>query len=443
MPVGIGGTACVGGRRASWAILLLAFLLTLTLVDPSLAGTATTERVSVGSDGAQGNNLSAFASISATGRFVAFESVASTLVGGDTNGADDIFVHDRRRGKTERVSLTSTGAQAKGDSIFPSISAKGRFVAFASYSNLDGNDTNGLIDVYIRDRKTGKTERVSVSSRGTQGNGFSLNSSVSAKGRFVAFQSSSNLVGNDTNDSYDIFVHDRKTGQTERVSVSSRGTQGNGRSINPSISSNGRFVSFFSDASNLVGSDTNGADDVFVHDRRTGQTERVSVGSDGAQGNNFSIYPFISAKGRFVAFTSDASNLVGRDTNGVRDAFVHDRRTGETERVSLSSGGAQGRGISGATSISAKGRFVAFFSEASDLVGNDTNGSIDVYVRDRKTGQTERVSLSSRGAQIRRGSGAGLISANGHFVAFTSEASNVVQGDTNGIGDVFVRGPLR
>ncbi len=382
------GTGGVGGRRVALATLVLALLVALALTDPSLAGTARTERISLASDGTQGDGESSFgnssgSSLSAHGRFVAFDSAASTLVGRDTNGATDVFVRDRMTGETKRVSLRSGGAQGNGTSFFSSISADGRFVAFTSdASNLVGNDTNDWWDVFVHDRRTGKTERVSLSSGGAQGRGTSFSSSISADGRFVAFVSGApNLVGNDTNETHDVFVRDRRTGKTELVSLGSDGAKGNSSSFFSSISADGRFVAFFSYASNLVGGDTNGAIDVFVRDRSTRETKRVSLRSDGAQGGGDSSYPSISPDGRFVAFTSDASNLVGGDTNGVTDAFVRDRKTGETERVSLGSGGTQGNGDSRGSSISANGRFVAFPSDASNLVGGDTNDAIDVFVR--------------------------------------------------------------
>jgi tricorn protease-like protein len=428
------------------ATLALALLVTLALTDPSLAGTAKTERVSLGSDGAQGNGYSARPAISARGRFVAFQAWASTLVKGDTNRATDVFVHDRKTGETERVSVGSGGAQGNQESFNPSISATGRFVSFVSAaSNLVENDTNDWYDVFVHDRRTGKTERVSVSSRGTQGNNTSFDTAISAHGRFVAVASAAwNLVPRDTNFSHDIFVHDRRTGETERVSVSSGGVAGNGPSFGPVISDHGRRLAFYSYASNLVGGDTNGATDVFFHDRRTGRTERVSVSSGGAQGNDDSFYASISAcGGRFVSFASAASNLVRNDTNHAIDLFVHDRRTGETERVSVSSGGVQGNDRSYVGSLSATGRFVAFFSDASNLVEGDTNGAMDVFVHDRRTGETELVSLSSHGIQGTGDSFGPSISSGGRFLAFGSSASNLVAGDTNDEDDIFVRGPLR
>src|SRR5207244_2293689 len=193
------------------------------------------------------------------------------------------------------------------------------------------------------------TERVSVASDGTtEGNDASLGSALSADGRFVAFDSAAtDLVAGDTNGVSDVFVHDRQTGTTERVSVASDGAQGNGKSVflsfafPPALSADGRFVAFVSFATNLVAGDTNGATDVFVHDRQTGTTERVSVASDGAESNAACLGSALSADGRFVAFQSDATHLAPGDTNGTASALVRDRQTGTTERVTLATGGSQ------------------------------------------------------------------------------------------------------
>src|SRR5213592_4033360 len=255
---------------------------------------------------------------------------------------------------TERVSVASGGTTEGNDtSLGSALSADGRFVAFdSSATDLVAADTNGVSDVSVHDRQTGTTERVSVASHGAQGNGssglvtFAFPPALSADGRFVAFVSAAtNLVASDTNGATDVFVHDRQTGTTERVSVASDGTEGNAASAGATLSADGRFVAFHSAATNLVAGDTNATNDVFVHDRQTGITERVSVASDGTQGNKASSYPALSADGRFVAFDSDATNLVAGDTNGTTDVFVHDRQTGTTERVSVASGGGtQGNG---------------------------------------------------------------------------------------------------
>ncbi len=422
-----------------------------------------TERVSVASDGAQANSASAIPTISGDGRYVAFSSDASNLVPGDTNARDDVFVHDRVTGATQRVSVASDGTQANSDSAIPAISADGRYVAFWSdASNLIPGDTNGSADVFVRDRATGTTERVSVASNGIQANSYSYYTAISGDGRYVVFSShASNLVPGDTSAALDVFVHDRATGTTERVSVASDGTQANCDSDNypvisaiiisgnpdsdyPAISGDGRYVAFSSQACNLVPGDTNGTPDMFVHDRVTGTTERVSVASDGTQANSSSYYPAISGDGRYVVFSSSASNLVPgdllyRDIDGItNDVFVHDRVTGATELVSVASDGTQANESSFYSAISAEGRYVAFTSTASNLVPGDTNMHFDVFVHDRVTGATELVSGSSDGTQADNSSLYPAISAEGRHVAFLSYASNLVPGDTNGVSDVFV-----
>src|SRR5439155_1719694 len=217
-----------------------------------------------------------------------------------------------------------------------------------------------------------------------------------------------------------VIVHDRQTGTTERVSVDSAGTQANGDSTEVALSADGRFVAFISVAPDLVTGDTNGVADVFVHDRQTGTTERVSVDSAGTQANGASTGVALSADGRFVAFTSVAPDLVTGDTNGAADVFVHDRQTGTTERVSVDSAGTQANGASFGGAMSADGRYVAFTSAAPDLVAGDTNGAMDVFVHDRQTGTTERVSVDSAGNQVNGSSFGGALSADGRFVAFTS-----------------------
>src|SRR5213596_2866410 len=426
-------------------------LVLLTVLWGRSAGAQTTERVSVASGGTtEGNDTSLGSALSADGRFVAFDSAATNLVAGDTNGVSDVFVHDRQTGTIERVSVASGGAQGNGSSGLigfafpPALSANGRFIAFVSFAtNLVAGDTNAATDVFVHDRLTGTTERVSVASGGTEGNDASFGFALSADGRFVAFQSdATNLVPGDTNGATDVFVRDRQTGMTERVSVASDVTQANNASSYPVLSADGRFVAFDSAATDLVAGDTNGVSDVFVHDRQTGRTERVSVASGGAQGNGnsggFFAVPALSAAGRFVAFQSAATNLVAGDTNGTTDVFVHDRQTGATERMSAASGGVQGNGFSAGPALSADGRFVAFRSAGTNLVAGDTNGATDVFVHDRQTGTTERVSVASGGTQGNDSSAGPALSAAGLLVAFHSTASNLVAGDANRAYDIFV-----
>ena len=401
----------------------------------------TMERASVSSLGVEGNSVSQIPAISGDGRFVAFESSATNLVPGDTNGMLDIFVRDRQNGTTERASVSTGGIQASSNCSRASISGDGRFVAFESFaSNLAVGDTNASVDIFVRDRQLGACERVSVSAAGAQGNADSITPSISADGRTVAFESNaSNLVAGDANGTYDIFVRDRQSGTTELISVDSSGAQGNGISYSPVISADGRFVAFVSVATNLVAADTNAAGDIFVRDRLAGTTERVSISNAGAQANAASHSASISADGRCVAFASSAWNLVPNTGGGV---FVRDRQLARTECASVDSSGAWGGGDQ-FNSISADGRFVAFWSSVSNIVAGDTNGMLDVFVRDRGTATTERISVDAFGVEGNGHSYGGEISADGRFVAFESQATNLVAGDTNSNRDIFVheRGP--
>jgi Tol biopolymer transport system component len=404
-----------------------------------------TERMSVATGGTQGDSASVYPSISADSRFVAFYSAATNLVAGDTNAAADIFVHDRMMDTTERVDVDSSGSQPDGGAGLASISGDGRYVAFGSYAtNLaPDDDTHGYSDIFVRDRLhvVRTTEMVSVDSSGAQGNSLSFWGSISGDGRYVAFRSGSLLAG-DPGPYYDIFVRDRQGGTTECVSVDSGESGANGDSTSAFISADGRYVAFNSLASNLVAGDTNGFSDVFVRDRQGGTSERVSLATGGVQGNAACLdFPSISTDGRFVAFLSDATNLVAGDTNGFSDVFVRDRQAGTTQRVNVASGGAQANAQSEHASISADGRFVAFQSDASNLVAGDTNGVTDVFVRDLQNGTTDRVSVvNGNGAQANGESVScpwSSISGDGRFVAFESYASNLVTGDT--IAGVFVR----
>jgi hypothetical protein len=441
--------------------LLAAMIIAGALALPAAAASPpSTTRVSVSSGGAQGDRDTYAAGISADGRFILLSSQARNLVPGDTNDRWDVFVRDRSSGVTERVSVSTGGAQAQpgsdpwGGSTAGGMSASGRYVVFQSDAkNLVPGDTNRTEDVFLHDRASGVTTRVSVSSTGSQANGPSSFATISADGRYVAFQSmASNLVRGDTNGLSDVFVRDLATGKTTRVSINSRGRQARCNlayceSTEPALSAHGRYVAFESSATNLVPHDTNRLADVFVRDRRTGKTTRVSVDSRGRQGggdrtNNGSNAPAISANGRYVVFHSADSNLVRGDTNRVFDIFVHDRRTGRTIRVSVSSSGAQANQESlGAASISSDGRYVAFTSLASNLVAGDANEITDVFLRDLAAGTTTLASLGQAGNQGDDASSATGVafSASDRYLAFSSWAANLVAGDTNIVPDAFVR----
>lgn len=443
---------------------MVAAAMVVFAASPAGAAAFKTRRATVNSGGMGANSNSWNVDLSAGGRFVAFGSDATNLVKGDTNGYTDVFVHDFTTGKTTRVSVRSNGSQAdQGDPYSGyyavAISATGRYVAFDSgASDLVPGDTNGYYDMFVHDRKTGKTTRVSVRSNGNEANDESYyNVDISADGRFVAFSSdATNLVKGDTNGYADAFVHDRVTGKTTRVSVRSNGNEGDDYSSYYSLAmtADGRFVTFDSGSTNLVGGDTNGVYDIFVHDRTTGKTTRVSLRSNGDEGDGDSYENAdLSSSARFVTFSSDATNLVNGDTNGYTDVFVHDRQSGKTTRVSVRSNGNQANDASGFGTggyydtmlrMSADGRYVAFASNASNLVTGDTNGYMDVFVHDRTTGKTRRISVRSNGNEGNNGSGeyGVAMTRDGHFVGYASYATNLAPGDNNGTDyDVYVSGP--
>jgi Tol biopolymer transport system component len=345
------------------------------------------ERVSVGDDGAEALGSSTQPAIDGDGRFVAFVSNASNLVAHDANAALDVFIRNNEDGTTERVSVGPRGTEANADSHSPAVSGDGRFVAFASSaSNLVPGDTNGATDIFVHDRKRHVTARVSVATSGLQADGESASRpAISADGRYIAFASAAtNLVPGDSNAVPDVFVHDRRAGSTVRVSVASDGSQVDAPSLAaPAISRDGRFIAFVSAASKLVPGDANALADVFVHDTRTGMTERASVASDGAQAQLVGVLgaPAISEDGHVVAFASAAADLVAGDHNGTTDIFVRDRRLGLTSRVSVGRGGADATGPSFAPVLSADGSVVAFVSDATDLAEGDVNARTDVFVR--------------------------------------------------------------
>jgi len=404
------------------------------------ASAQTTEVVSISSSGVTGNGHSEWPVISADGRFVLWQSQAWNLAPGDPNATHDAYLRDVQTGTTEMISVDSGGAHAAGFSLGTSISADGNLgVFFSNATNLAPGDTVSDFDVFVRDRANGTTTIVSVDSSGVHGDGASEQAVISPDGRYVAFRSrASNLAANDTNAEWDVFVHDRQTGATERVNLGPGGAEAHGDSYPTSMSFDGRYVLFSSLASDLVTGDTNNERDIFVRDRQLGQTRRISVSSAGVQTNGDSHAGFMSADGRFATYVSDGNNLVLNDTNGVQDVFVHELATSVTTRVSVAAGGGQSNGFATGNGITADGRYVSMASTATNLVPGDA-GFSDVFVHDRWSGLTTRVGLASNGDAPNAASQGGAISSDGRYVTFFTAAGNVVPGIGGGTQQVYRR----
>jgi hypothetical protein len=319
------------------------------------------------------NGIGALSKISADGRYVAMRI------------SKDMFIYDTWTKDIYPINKSSSGELGNGMSYFAALSADGNIAAFSSDSaNLVANDTNNSADIFVHNRKTAKTVRVSVSSTGKEaplGIGNSGIADISANGRFVVFSSAAdNFVSNDLKATEDVFVHDLNTKITALVSVPVTQNGKNGHSSYPSISANGQFIAYQSAASKLVANDTpDSYSDIFVYDRINKITTKITRNANG-----HSIYPAISADGRYVAFMSQASNLVLYDTNKAWDTFVYDRKTAKTRRVNVKPSGGQSSGdrslYQAKPAISADGRFISFESGAADLATNDVDSaSTDVF----------------------------------------------------------------
>jgi Tol biopolymer transport system component len=427
-------------RKATAIRLLLASVgslaLALGVATMALAGNAKTTLVSVSSSGEPANADSGNPSVSADGRFVAFVSYATDL---DPSGDRGVFVRDR---KTSRTQLAAP-ASGPNKPIQPSISADGRFVAYAE------PDAYGDGNIHVRDMNSGKTSLVTVGVDGKPAGGRSQNPSLSANGRFVAFSSgATNLTRRKPIAGRNEFVRDMKTGKTQQVNVSTAGKTGNGYCHHPSISADGRYVAFESNATNLV----KGARgyNVYVRDLKKHETKLVSLSSAGKKANRGSHKAAISGDGRYVAFASKASNLVKHDTNKSLDIFRRDVVKHKTVRVSVSSSGRQSNGTSGFPAISNHGGFITFQSSARNLVPGGADGRLHVFFRDERHRKTVQADVSSSGHPANTGVGVLIpfytsslaMSADGRFVAVESPATNLVLGQTDGTDAVYMRGPM-
>lgn len=397
--------------------------------------------VSRGSLGTQANNYSESPSISADGRYVAFVSYATNLV--STNGivGPAIYVHELNQSITSVISINSSGSPANGPCYSPQVSGDGRFVVFMSNAtNLVDGDTNAASDIFVRDTRLGTTTLVSVSSDGVQGSAASVQPTISTDGRYIAFSSSSaNLADNDTNGKNDIFVRDMASGTTTLVSRTGSGTQAASDCGNPKISGNGLAVAFETASDNFVLNDTNDAVDVVCKNLSTGMVDLVSPGLNGSVQPGDSSLLSISQDGSKVLFISPSAGFVPNDNNGNSDCFFRNITLGITERISVSTTGNEANGSSYGASISSDGNFIAFGTTASNFDPNDVGGFIDVYWRDRSAGVTTLISKCATTAFCDAESLSASIDASGRRVAYVSISSNVVPNDLNGTKDVFVR----
>ena len=453
--------------RSNTALIAVPVALTLLAGAHTFAHGRASSRtilVSRNAAGQQGNDVSSFPTISGDGRYVAFQSTATNLSPLATDGTQQIYVLDRKTGAVELVSRNGLSVAGNEESTGPAISDDGRFVAFFSHANnLVNGDTNDQRDVFVYDRRRDRIERVSVSSRGEQGTGVDdaeeleehggLHAleghppSISADGRFVVFWTGLNgLVRGDTDDVIDVFVHDRRTNKTRRVSKGVGGVPADGASRRAKINGPGTLVVFDSEATNLVADDTNGKMDIFAYDLVRGRLRMLTRAADGSQTNDDSLEPHLDFSGRIVAFTSWASNLVASDVNNTRDAFVLDRGTSEVELISRAPNGAQLPAPTFEAGPSPDGRYVAIMTLASIVPQVTAN----IFLFDRQTKQLEQLNVNSQGQpgdplvigtidEPIADPSVPAMSAGAKSVAFWSTAANLVAGDSNGAGDVFIR----
>lgn len=393
--------------------------------------------------GMQFDGWADYPAISADGRFVAFVTAGEYIPTlWQVRSPGDIFLHDRESGETFSIVNATDLREEYSSFTYPSLSGDGRYVAFEAIAPLPKNPYimeagDQSHQVYVVDRVTGEAELISRASDGTEGNRRSIDPVISAGGRFVTFSSwADNLVPGDTNGAVDVFVRDRETGETGRVSTASDGMQADDTSYPSWISGDGRWAVFASRADNLAFGDANGETDVFLHDRTTGETSLVSLSPEGVQLNGSSVSPAISSDGSHIVFRSFAEETPP-GTSAPVDIFVRDRLSGRTARITDYPPGTHATGWSRAPAVSADGRFVVFSSDAA-LTAGDANRREDVFVYDMQTGSTTLVSVASDRTQGNGTSRSPDISGDGRYVAFVSEADNLVENDTNGYADVFV-----
>lgn len=426
------------------AVSLSLMLISVTIISiegPASAGSVIA-RVSLDAAGAEVTGVSEDPDISGDGNLVVFASQSADLVPGDTNGRQDVFVKDLASGTVTRVSVDSAGNEANGDSSSPVISADGTTVAFVSSATDLTTDTNGVDDIFVHTISSGVTELISVSTAGSQTSRESAQPSISADGMAVAFRAfDGSLVAGDTNTLQDVFLRDRSTSTTIRVSVDSSGNQAVSAadpsgSQRPSISDDGNRISYWSSATNLVTGDTNAAHDIFLYQVDTAVTTRLSTNS-ATEGDGNSFSPDISGDGTVVSFYSRASNLASGDTNGVADVFVTEVGSGTLELVSINNATpADGQSVSPV--LSSDGSVVVYITEADNLTADSSPAGLDVLAYHRSSGLTQLVSKAGAGNGGNGSSNNAAVSSDGTMTTFQTDASDLVADDMNAATDIYV-----
>ncbi len=387
---------------------------------------------------AGGNGSSYATDVSKNGRFIEFTSTANDLVAGDIEGHSDVFVFDRKTAKMERVSVNEAGDGSNADAFGTGISGDGRFVLFfSSAADLVDGVAPTSTQLFLRDRKKHVTSLVSKSSAGVMADAWIYSAGISPGGRYIAFTTAAtNLTADASNGYYQTFVHDRKKGVTELVSVSFNGDLANEDNFGPCVSENGRYVFFKSDADNLVPVDQNHASDVFVRDRKLGTTLRAAFGVDGELAKGVVEYT-ISATGRYVLFLTDSQ--ASEQSSTPHGAYVVDRKTDEVRSAfvvanNYPAGGCDGNSLA----ISRNGRYVAFNSYFTSIVSPDPSGSKrDVFLIDREASTARVMTLDAQGGGIDGDCTHVAMSQNGKFLAFASDASDLVSTPTLGNQQIY------
>ena len=425
----------VAGSVVPFAGVVLAF---------AAAGPTSPERVSIGDGSAVPDGPAYEGTVTGNGRYAAFYSSATNLLPDSGNSTEDVFVRDRKKGTTALASPNIVdGGEGNGASQYPVLSDNGRFVLFFSDATdlVEGDDQEN-VDIFLTDMKTGQVTRLSEDDGGFDGDASSAlwGAALSKNGRYAVYYSvAGNLApgGIDDNGFEDIFLYDRVKGTTTLISTNLAGNPANGHSAEASISPNGRFVAYYTRASDIAATDPTGpVYDICVYDTKKKTNTILPLGTalDPADGDAYG--PVVSDNGRYVAFYSSAENLVGaEDTNGRWDVFLSDRKTGETKRLSVANDGTEADNYSYYPAMSASGKVVLFLSPASNLDTADGNGGDnDVFRFLVKKGILTLVSKAADGTggdseSITWGA---CLSSNGKYVAFTSGATNF---DSEGVVD--------